>query len=65
MNEEEIQYTRQRRVYFIAEEYNFLGWYTLVILTDTNQQYETCHGLSQGMTDQAHTINNNIEEQNK
>ena len=27
MNEEEIQYTRQRRVYFIAEEYNFLGWY--------------------------------------
>ena len=38
---------------------------TLVILTDTNQQYETCHGLSQGMTDQAHTINNNIEEQNK
>ena len=38
---------------------------TLVILTDTNQQYETCHGLSQGMIDQAHTINNNIEEQNK
>lgn len=27
MNEEEIQYTRQIRVYFIAEEYNFLGWY--------------------------------------
>ena len=65
MNEEEIQYTRQIRVYFIAEEYISQDDITLVILIDTNQQYDTCHGLSQGMIDQVHTINNNIEELNK
>lgn len=65
MNEEEIQYSRQRRYILFAEEYNFTGWYNTCDSDRHKLAVKDLHGLSQGMIDQAHTINNNIEEQNK
>ena len=53
--------TRQRRVYFIAEQYNFLESYNAQDYDRFCCQYETTNGLPQGMSGQVHTITKNIE----